>query len=839
MADIASLGIKVTTDGVQQAASDLDKLGKAADSAADGVQSAAAAAQKSRNSFQSGAAPVKQYRDELSRLLGQIDPVTKKLQDLDKQEERLRKFRAAGAIDSDTFADYAKKIEQARTSLTGFSDSTGKAALSSKQLAQATRQLPMQFTDIATGLASGQKPLQVLLQQGGQLKDTFGGIGPALRASAGYIIGLINPMTVLAAAAAALALAWKQGSDELVGFNQALARTGGYVGRTAQDLQALTTELDLVAGISRGAASEALLKTAASGRFAGDQFLEVSRAAALMASATGQSVDETIKKFVELGRAPVDALLRLNETEHFLTQAQLDRVRALEDEGREQEAVAEAIRIYSDNLSEVARKSRDALPAMEKGWRAIKDEITGAWGELGVYLNLVSEFSSQNIPGFSTGGFLKQFATASLPTTRLRMFNRRARQELRPDFSNVQGSPTVDSAAERARMEAEKEREKQRESFMAQELRYLDDKARKTRDIADVEALVTKGVITREEATKRITQIEDAYARRASKGSRAKEVDEEARALEQLIRRFESMSDQLDRQVALYGNTSHAAAAAYDIQVAGLDKVNRALADQIRGKAQMLDMLELMEEAERVERDNAEAHARRMENNAQLISDMQFELNLLGLSNEAREREIALRYLSADATEEQIAAVSSLADQLTRAREADQNWNELSRNMAQSFQDILDGSVRATDGIKNFFDSLNSQILRNITQDWADALTDWLKTLGSASAGAGGGGGWIAGLLGAFGFASGGYTGNAPRNAVAGVVHGQEYVLNAATTRRLGRSNLDALNAGGSLPGGGVTQVVNFAFTGRMDRRSQSAIASAMYRETTAAAGRR
>jgi phage-related minor tail protein len=44
------------------------------------------------------------------------------------------------------------------------------------------RGLPAQITDISVGLASGQRPLMVLLQQGGQLKDMFGGVAPAAKA---------------------------------------------------------------------------------------------------------------------------------------------------------------------------------------------------------------------------------------------------------------------------------------------------------------------------------------------------------------------------------------------------------------------------------------------------------------------------------------------------------------------------------------------------------------------------------------------------------------------------------------------------------------------------------
>lgn len=49
------------------------------------------------------------------------------------------------------------------------------------------------------------------------------------------------------------------------------------------------------------------------------------------------------------------------------------------------------------------------------------------------------------------------------------------------------------------------------------------------------------------------------------------------------------------------------------------------------------------------------------------------------------------------------------------------------------------------------------------------------------------------------GFATGGYTGNMGRGDVAGVVHGQEYVLNAAATKRVGVDTLNAINSGQSL----------------------------------------
>jgi tape measure domain-containing protein len=61
------------------------------------------------------------------------------------------------------------------------------------------------------------------------------------------------------------------------------------------------------------------------------------------------------------------------------------------------------------------------------------------------------------------------------------------------------------------------------------------------------------------------------------------------------------------------------------------------------------------------------------------------------------------------------------------------------------------------------------------------------------------------------GFAEGGYTGDGGRQSIAGVVHGQEYVMNANATRRIGRNNLDRMASGygmfGQMPSLNVTVV--------------------------------
>lgn len=59
------------------------------------------------------------------------------------------------------------------------------------------------------------------------------------------------------------------------------------------------------------------------------------------------------------------------------------------------------------------------------------------------------------------------------------------------------------------------------------------------------------------------------------------------------------------------------------------------------------------------------------------------------------------------------------------------------------------------------------------------------------------------------GFESGGYTGNMGTKTVAGVVHGQEYVMNAKATKSIGVNNLETLSKTGELPNQQAQPVTN------------------------------
>lgn len=315
---------------------------------------------------------------ELEKLLGAIDPTIAAFARLEKQQEDLAKFRKDGLLPEDDFREYSAKLDAARSSLGGFSDGLGKTGISAKQTAAALRTVPMQVTDIVTSIAAGQPILMVALQQGGQLKDSFGGVGAAAKAMGGYVLGLVNPFTLAAAAATALGVAYYQGSKEQDEFRKALVTTGNAAGTTTTELAAMAERVGSVAGTTGGAAA-ALAQIAATGKIAIDRFEEIAVAAVSFEKATGKAVSETVAEFARLGEDPVKAVAELNNRYNFLTASVYEQVRAAQEMGEKEAAAAIAQEAYAKALTERAAKAKEDLGYIESAWNSIAGAAKRAW----------------------------------------------------------------------------------------------------------------------------------------------------------------------------------------------------------------------------------------------------------------------------------------------------------------------------------------------------------------------------------------------------------------------------------------------------------------------------
>jgi len=251
-------------------------------------------------------------------------------------------------------------------------------AITLGQYRNAMRQLPMQMTDIVTSLASGMPIWLVMVQQGGQIKDSFGGVGNSFKA----VLSLITPMRIamfgLVGTAGALAIATYKGSQEFTEYNKQLILTGSYAGKTASQLDSLAKQLS-GNGITQYRMADALAKVVGSGAFSGNQVGIVADISAKMEKAVGQDIDKTIEHFKRLKDDPVKAVTELNNSLHFLTAKQYEQIAAAEAQGRTEKAAELATKAYAEAMNQRSMSIVDNLGTLERAWNWIENAATKGW----------------------------------------------------------------------------------------------------------------------------------------------------------------------------------------------------------------------------------------------------------------------------------------------------------------------------------------------------------------------------------------------------------------------------------------------------------------------------
>ncbi|EMR9298833.1 phage tail tape measure protein, partial [Escherichia coli] len=239
-----------------------------------------------------------------------------------------------------------------------------KAGISVGQYKAAMRTLPAQFTDIATQLAGGQNPWLILLQQGGQVKDSFGGMIPMFRGLAGAITLPMVGVTSLAVATGALAYAWYQGDSTLSAFNKTLVLSGNQAGLTADRMLTLS-RAGQAAGLTFNQAGESLAALVNAGVRGGEQFDAINQSVARFASASGVEVDKVAEAFGKLTTDPTSGLMAMARQFRNVTAEQIAYVAQLQRSGDEAGALQAANDIATKGFDEQTRSLKENMGTLE------------------------------------------------------------------------------------------------------------------------------------------------------------------------------------------------------------------------------------------------------------------------------------------------------------------------------------------------------------------------------------------------------------------------------------------------------------------------------------------
>ncbi|WP_025118788.1 MULTISPECIES: phage tail tape measure protein [unclassified Serratia (in: enterobacteria)] len=760
-------------------------------------------------------------------------------------------------------------------------------SISARRYRQALSMLPTQFTSIFSTIAGGMPVWLSLFQQGGQIADSFGGLGGIFRyikeellgmkdasdesseslsdnanalaenaEHAKGLAGLLTPTTLaiigLVGVAGLLVTAWHKGSQEAVEYNKQLILTGGYAGKTASQLQDLARSLSQN-GLTQRAFASSIAKVVGSGEFSSGAISMVSRVAAKIEDATGQSIDTTIQHFKRLQDEPVKAVMELDRTLHFLTATQVEQIISLVKQGRTADAARIAMESYSTSMSARAAEVKNSLGTLETAWEYVKDAASGAWDamlDVGRERSLDSkvesvrkqlEIAKKNLermeaaPAVNTTGYgygRPNDSFSSREQVQALANQRVLVGSLTKEYEKLQATLTDEGlAAGRKKQERdEQERLKNRIEVSDRYNRQYASKAtQRQEELAKLEA--DRWALTDTKYKEYRAEIERKYKDPAvPKGPKYQppagdSADESAQAdllaLESqlaVMRNHVSVNDKISQQRKdlwkAQADFTVLEQAAKDRKLKVQEKSLLTSKDSILAHKERLAVLgDEVVQQERLNKllDAAQKFDRQQQSKRAEIAFLATGATARDSQRQSERDRLTTEYADNPVAQKQV--LSSLEETYAERDRLEQDWkagalnglNEYLEKATDVYSSVSNVAMSALSGISNMMTDLvttGKASFRDFTTSILKMIIDIINKLLVAYAvksmlGEGEGGGSITSALGKiFSFDTGGYTGDGGKYEPAGVVHRGEFVMTKEATDRIGVDNLYAMMRG-------------------------------------------
>ncbi|EHT9227363.1 phage tail tape measure protein [Escherichia coli] len=719
-----------------------------------------------------------------------------------------------------------------------------KAGISVGQYKAAMRTLPAQFTDIATQLAGGQNPWLILLQQGGQVKDSFGGMIPMFRGLAGAITLPMVGVTSLAVATGALAYAWYQGNSTLSDFNKTLVLSGNQSGLTA-DRMLVLSRAGQAAGLTFNQTSESLSALVKAGVSGEAQIASISQSVARFSSASGVEVDKVAEAFGKLTTDPTSGLTAMARQFHNVTAEQIAYVAQLQRSGDEAGALQAANEAATKGFDDQTRRLKENMGTLETWADRTARAFKSMWDAV---LDIGRPDTAQEMLIKAEAAFKKADDIWSLRKDDY-FVNDEARARYWDDREKARLA--LEAARKKAEQQSQQDKNAQQQSDTeASRLKYTEE-AQKAYE--RLQTPLEKYTARQEELNKALKDGKILQADYNTLMAAAKK-DYESTLKKPSAVKVSAGERQEDR--------AHAALLALETELRTLEKhsgANEKISQQRRDlwkaenqyavlkeaatKCQLSEQEKslLAHEKETLEykRQLAELgdkveHQKRLNELAQQAARFEQQQSAKQAAISAKARGLTDRQAQRESEEQRLRDVyGDNPDALAKATSALKNtwsaeeqlrgswmaglksgWGEWAESATDSFSQVKSVATQTFDGIAQNMAAMltgSEQNWRGFTRSVLSMLTEiFLKqamvgivgSIGSAIGGAVGGGASASGgtaiqaAAAKFHFATGGFTGTGDKYEPAGIVHRGEFVFTKEATSRIGVGNLYRLMRG-------------------------------------------
>lgn len=720
---------------------------------------------------------------------------------------------------------------------------TNAAGISAGEYKNAMRMLPAQITDVVTSLASGMPVWLVAVQQGGQIKDSFGGVGNTFKVLLSYLNPVTVGMTAMGIALAGLAKAGYDSYRNISDMKNALIETGGFAASSAAELDQIATKIAETGNATIGTVRDIATELAKSGKYTQDQIRNITRATAEWSAATGRATSDIISDFGKIADDPVKGLAKLNEQYNFLEKGQLTYINTLKNTKGETEAVTAATEIFANVMEERMSKIAGTATSLEKMWNDIKKWSSDAWGWVGDHtlgaLNLIIDVVSGTVIQVKMilakgDEYISNFiasaikATQSLPgmgdfgkdilagQEKIAKDSKETYEGLAKDLDEINARVEKGEMgyinAMKERRDLEKQYGKETKEAVEKEAKEIEELNRKkgggkitkgATEQLDKELYVLKAQL---KALQEHTSVNDKISsqRKALWATEAQiSILQEAQSKRKLTNEEQALLTSQQKVLAL----SREKAELGD-QIVAQERLNKLNDDSLKFILQMDAASKAMNETRAMS-------TREMERQAQLEKiRADYVAKGGGEDDEALKKMTKAQneyYSNEDAKRNDwlAGAQHAFADYGDSATDMYTNVGNIAANALNGLSDMMTEFLMT--GQANFADfakSIISQIIKMITQ-----MVIFNSISGMMGGSSGGGGfsfansGW---------FATGGYTGDGGKYEPAGTVHKGEFVMTKEATKRIGVDNLYRMMrgyanggvVGGTSSGGGGSAIM-------------------------------